>query len=176
MAAKRGRVNEGCNFSEDPYSLVFSVQFPALADSPRSLLWRVTYAWRRRRMALKEPCMTLGQFVPLRAPPWLTREELPLTRVHLVRPAGTYPRMTFQVVRTFEVKVSLARHLHPRDLLVTSFTVTDDVDRTLVRVFPLVKAVDKDLLAPVDDYISTRLSPLRQVCGGCGHLKTGQHA
>jgi len=89
--------------------------------------------------------MTLGQFVPLKAPSWLTREELPLTRAHLGRPVGTYPGMSSHLVRTLEVKVLLARHLRPHDLLVTSFTVTDDVHRTLVRVLPLVKDIDKDL-------------------------------
>jgi hypothetical protein len=91
-------------------------------------------------------------------------------------PCWDLPKNDFQVVRTLKVKVLLARHLHPRDLLVTSFTVTDDVHRTVVRVLPLVKAVDMSHFAPLDDYISTRLSPLRQVCDGCGHLKTGQHA
>jgi DNA-binding MarR family transcriptional regulator len=128
-------------------------RFPAAAQSPGLLLWRVTNRWQAAmRAALAPHELTHVQYVLLASLTWLgDREpERLVTQVELAGFAATDPMMTSQVVRVLEAGGLVERLPHPTDRRARVLRATAEGAAAARRATADVEAADAAFFAAVD--------------------------
>lgn len=128
-------------------------RFPAAAQSPGLLLWRVTNRWQAAmRAALTPHELTHVQYVLLASLTWLgDREpERLVTQVDLAAFAATDPMMTSQVVRALERAGLVERLPHPTDGRARVLRATPEGAAAARRATADVEAADAAFFSQVD--------------------------
>ncbi|MFF9561913.1 MarR family winged helix-turn-helix transcriptional regulator [Leifsonia sp. NPDC014704] len=128
-------------------------RFPAAAQSPGLLLWRVTNRWQAAmRAALAPHELTHVQYVLLASLTWLSDREPErlVTQADLAGFAATDPMMTSQVVRTLERAGLVERLPHPTDGRARVLRPTAEGVAAARGATADVEAADAAFFAPVD--------------------------
>lgn len=128
-------------------------RFPAAAQSPGLLLWRVTNRWQAAmRAALAPHDLTHVQYVLLASLTWLGDRdpERLVTQVDLAGFAATDPMMTSQVVRALERAGLVERLPHPTDRRARVLRATAEGAAAARRATADVEAADAAFFAAVD--------------------------
>lgn len=128
-------------------------RFPAAAQSPGLMLWRVTNRWQAAmRAALAPHELTHVQFVLLASLTWLADREPErlITQVDLAGFASTDPMMTSQVLRSLERAGLVERLPHPTDGRARVLRATPEGAAAARRATADVEAADAAFFAGVD--------------------------
>ena len=128
-------------------------RFPAAAQSPGLMLWRVTNRWQAAmRAALAPHELTHVQFVLLASLTWLADREPErlITQVDLAGFASTDPMMTSQVLRSLERAGLVERLPHPTDGRARVRRATPEGAAAARRATADVEAADAAFFAGVD--------------------------
>ncbi|WP_285116087.1 MarR family transcriptional regulator [Leifsonia sp. fls2-241-R2A-40a] len=128
-------------------------RFPAAAQSPGLLLWRVTNRWQAAmRAALAPHDLTHVQYVLLASLTWLGAREPDrlVTQADLAGFAATDPMMTSQVLRALERAGLVERLPHPTDRRARVLRVTREGAEAARRATVDVEAADAAFFADVD--------------------------
>jgi len=128
-------------------------RFPAAAQSPGLLLWRVTNRWQAEmRAALAPHELTHVQYVLLASLTWLSDREPErlVTQADLATFAATDPMMTSQVVRTLERAGLVERLPHPTDGRARVLRPTVEGVAAARGATADVEAADAAFFSPVD--------------------------
>lgn len=128
-------------------------RFPAAAQSPGLMLWRVTNRWQAAmRAALAPHELTHVQYVLLASLTWLADREPErlITQVDLAGFASTDPMMTSQVLRSLERAGLVERLPHPTDGRARVLRATPEGAAAARRATADVEAADAAFFAGVD--------------------------
>ena len=128
-------------------------RFPAAAQSPGLLLWRVTNRWQAvMRAALAPHELTHVQYVLLASLTWLGDREPDrlVTQADLSAFAATDPMMTSQVLRALEGAGMVQRLPHPTDRRARVLRVTPEGASAARQATADVEAADAAFFSGVD--------------------------